>query len=471
MANGSKTKIWQFGANEIAEMIRRKEISCMESVTSHLERIEETNSKINAVSVVLHEAAIKSAREADKRHFKEDHAPPLMGVPMTVKENIDCKGSATTFGVRAMGGVKPSVDAPHIKNLKDAGAIVIGRTNTPDLGLRIHTDNDLRGPTLNPWNLSHTPGGSSGGDAAAVAAGMTPLGIGNDYGGSLRCPANFCGITTIRPSFGRVPDHMSLLPAEPAITLQLFMVQGPLTRRVGDLRTVLEIMSRYDPRDPRWLPVPFLASKSSQPVKVAMVLNPRGIDLEPAVEDGIRMAAEALTDAGYLVEETEPPNLDKIWQLWIELTGSEIRTFTMPAVKGIISKGAHAFLSHWVDTFPDCGYSGYMLGLAARNQIAREWTMFQDRYPLILGPVLHCQPFKVNEDIASKEHFLSILKGFRMNMSANLLGLPSVAVPVGISGDLPQGVQLIGPRFHEALCLEAAQSLEERFGIITPVEK
>jgi amidase len=310
MAHSSKTKIWQFGVNEIAEMISRKEISCLESVTSHLERIEETNSKINAASVVLYEAAIESAREADRKHFEEGFIPPLMGVPMTVKENIDCTGSATTFGVRAMKDVKPSVDAPHIKNLKDAGAIVIGRTNTPDLGLRIHTDNDLRGATLNPWNLSHTPGGSSGGDAAAVAAGMTPLGIGNDYGGSLRCPANFCGITTIRPSIGRVPDHMSLLPAEPAITMQLFMVQGPLARHVSDLRTVLEIMSQYDERDPRWLPVPFLGAEPSRPVRVAMVLNPGGIDLEPAVENGIRSAAEALTDAGYLVEEAEPPNLD-----------------------------------------------------------------------------------------------------------------------------------------------------------------
>ena len=470
MLQNSKTEIWQLGVNELAQMIRGREISCVESVNAHLERIEQINPKVNAITVPMHEEALKSAREADEKLSSDDKAPPLLGVPMTVKENIDCTGTATTFGVPALKGLKPSVDAPHIKHLKQAGAIVIGRTNTPDLGLRIHTDNELRGATLNPWDLSLTPGGSSGGDAAAVATGMTPLGVGNDYGGSLRCPANFCGVTTIRPSIGRVPDHMSLMPAEPAITLQLFMVQGPIARQVSDLRTSLQIMSQNDPRDPRWLPVPFLGENPPQTLKVAKVLSPGGLTLEPAIEDGIHKAAEALIDAGYEVEEAEPPRLKDIWQLWIELTGCEIREFTIPAARDIISKGGLTFLTQWIDTFPDCGYHGYIAGLATRNQIAREWATFQNQYPLILGPVFHSQAFKVDDDIAGKKEFSSILKGFRLNMSANLLGLPSVAVPVGISDDLPQGVQLIGTRFHEILCLDAAQAIEERLGIITPVE-
>ena len=469
MSQNSKTEIWQHGVDELAQMIKRKEISCVESVNAHLERIEQINSKVNAITVVLHEEAIQSAKNADELLSSDNHAPPLLGVPMTVKENIDCVNSATTFGLPALKELQPTVNAPHIQHLKDAGAIVIGRTNTPDLGLRIHTDNELRGATLNPWNLSHTPGGSSGGDAAAVAAGMTPLGIGNDYGGSLRCPANFCGVTTIRPSFGRVPDHMSLMPTEPAITLQLFMVQGPIVRQVKDLRTPLQIMSQNDPRDPRWLPVPFMGEGLSQPVKVAKVMSPGGLALEPAVEDGINKAAEALIDAGYEVEETEPPKLKELWQLWIELTGCEIREFTIPAARDMVSKGGLSFLTQWIDTFPDCGYHGYVMGLATRNQIAREWSFFQAQYPLILGPVFHTQAFKVDADIESKESFFSILEGFRLNMSANVLGLPSVAVPVGISNDLPQGVQLIGPRFHEDLCLDAAQAVEDRLGIFTPV--
>ncbi len=168
---------------------------------------------------------------------------------MTVKENIDCTGSATSFAVNFLKEAYPQADAPHIKNLKKAGAIVIGRTNMPDLGLRLHTDNDLYGATLNPWDFSRTPGGSSGGDAAAVAAGMTPLGLGNDYGGSLRQPACFCGVAAIRPSFGRVPDYMSLLPEEAAISMQLFMVQGPITRHVSDLLPILQNMSKFDPHE------------------------------------------------------------------------------------------------------------------------------------------------------------------------------------------------------------------------------
>ena len=205
MSTARKSAIWQLGVMELAGAIKKKEISCVEAIASHLDRIEAVNSKINAISVVLRDSALDAAREADKRLASGEPSPPLLGVPMTVKENIDCMGSATTFGVNALKQALPNADAPHVSNLIKAGAIVIGRTNMPDLGLRLHTDNDLHGATRNPWDTALTTGGSSGGDAAAVATGMTPLGLGNDYGGSLRQPAGFCGVAAIRPSMGRVP--------------------------------------------------------------------------------------------------------------------------------------------------------------------------------------------------------------------------------------------------------------------------
>ena len=464
----SKTQIWELSAMEIARAIKEKQISCEETMISHLERVETINGQTNAISVILQDAALDRARAGDRLIASGKSLPPLLGVPMTVKENIDCHGSATTFSLTILKDAQPQADAPHIRNLKNAGAIVLGRTNMPDIGMRLHTDNDLYGATLNPWDLTCTPGGSSGGDAVAVATGMTPIGLGNDYGGSLRQPACFCGVTTIRPTIGRVPDYMSSLPTEPAISMQLFMVQGPITRRVGDLLPVLQIMSRFDPRDPHWTPAPFLDNKTSNPIQVAKCIHFDGIDLDPAVTEGINKAAHALSDAGYTVEEIAPPRLNELWKLWIELTSSELRTFTLPSVRPMISQGTLTFLENWVDLHLDCGPQGYMAGLAIRNAIAREWSLFQQKYPLILGPVVGTQPFKIDRDIQSREGFEQILKGYPLSMAANVLGLPAVALPVGIANDLPQGVQLVAPRFHEPLCLNAAQAIEDALGTITP---
>jgi amidase len=469
MNTGTKTQIWQLSAMEIAKAIKQKEVSCEETIISHFERIETVNAKINAITVVLQDSALYAAKNCDKLLASGKTPPPLMGVPITVKENIDCKGSATSFGVNVLKQALPQTDAPHIKNLKNAGAIVLGRTNMPDLGLRLHTDNDLYGATLNPWDTSRTPGGSSGGDAAAVATGMTPIGLGNDYGGSLRQPACFCGVTTIRPSIGRVPDYMSLLPAEPAISMQLFMVQGPIARQVSDLLPVLQSMGQFDPRDPDWSPTPFIKKEISHKIRVAKCIRFKGTDLDPAVIDGINKAGDTLVDAGYIVEEIAPPKLNELWKLWIELTSSELRAFTLPSVKPIISQGALKFLTNWVDLHPDCGYSGYMAGLAMRKAIAREWSLFQQKYPLVLGPVVGTQPFGVDTDINSMDEFQQILEGYPLTMGANVLGLPAVALPVGMANNLPQGVQLVGPRYHECLCLDAAQAIEDRLGTISPV--
>ncbi len=464
----SETQIWKLSAMEIAQAVKQKQISCEETIVSHLERIETINGKLNAISVILNDSALDAARNADKLIASGKPLPPLLGVPVTVKENIDCDGSATTFSLKVLKDARPQTDAPHIRNLKNAGAIVLGRTNMPDVGMRLHTDNDLYGATLNPWDVTCTPGGSSGGDAVAVATGMTPIGLGNDYGGSLRQPACFCGVTTIRPSIGRVPDYMSSLPAEPAISMQLFMVQGPIARRVSDLLPILQIMSQFDPCDPHWIPAPFLNHKTSNPIHVAKCSHFEGIDLDPAVTDGINKAAHALSNAGYMVEEIAPPRLNELWKLWIELTSSELRTFTLPSVKPMISKGTLTFLENWIDLHPDCGPEGYMAGFAMRKAIAREWSLFQQKYPLILGPVVGTQPFKIDRDIHSREGFEQILKGYPLSMAANVLGLPAVALPVGIANGLPQGVQLVGPRFHEPLCLDAAQAVEDALGTITP---
>jgi amidase len=249
-------ELWRWDATQIAEAIRLGRISSREAVLASLERLAAVNGAVNAVTVVLAEEALAAADQADRGLRSGKLLGPLHGVPVTIKENIDQAGKATTNGVVAFKDLIADTDSPPAANWKRAGAIVIGRTNTPAFSLRWHTDNDLRGATLNPWDKTRTPGGSSGGAAASVVLAITPLAHGNDYGGSIRYPAYCCGLPGIRPTLGRVPAFNATAPDEPSISIQMCSVQGPLARRVRDVRLGLVAMSARDTRDPWWVPAP-----------------------------------------------------------------------------------------------------------------------------------------------------------------------------------------------------------------------
>jgi len=461
----------QMGACEIAVAIRERKVSCREVVSDHLARIEAVNGKLNAVTVTLNEQALAAADLIDNRIDAGQPVGPLAGVPITVKENIDLVGSATTFGLAPLKDAQPAVDAPHIAQLKRAGAIPIGRTNLSDFGLRPHTANRFRGETVNPWDGSTTPGGSSGGDAVAVATGMSALGLGNDYGGSLRGPAQFCGVCALKPSLGRVPDHMSLMPAEPAISTQLFLSQGVLARRVEDLRVALEHMSGFDARDPRWVPAPLFGSPTQTPTRVAVTFDPGGRGVGPQVAEAIKQAADRLCLAGYVVDEVEPPAVIDAWENWIELTGSEIKSLVLPGVKEIATPEALTFLNYWTELCSEGSLYSYMAALAHRNALARQWLQFQEKYPLILGPALTHTDFKPNFDIQSLEETRRFILASRLVMVANTLGLPAVVLPVTRTGGIPGSVQVIGSRFREDLVLDAAQRIEQPLLAPQAVEK
>jgi len=250
------SEIWQLSATELAHRIARRQLSSVEVVDAHLARIDAVNPALNAVVRVLADEARAGAVLADKRLAAGETVGPLHGVPFTVKENIDMAGLPTTWGVPALAQAVVPADAPVVERMRAAGAIPIGRTNLPDMALRVHTNSSLHGLTRNPWHPDRTAGGSSGGEAAALASGMSPIGLGNDIGGSLRNPANACGIASIRPSAGRVADA-GYVPAEDRmLAVQLMNVQGPMARRVADLRLALGILSAPDARDPRWVPAP-----------------------------------------------------------------------------------------------------------------------------------------------------------------------------------------------------------------------
>ncbi|MGI8927012.1 MAG: amidase [Tepidiformaceae bacterium] len=447
-------ELWRMGASDLAAAIRSKEVSSREVVKAHLDRIADVNPKINSVTVVL-EDALANADAAD-------------GVPFTVKENIDLVGSATTQGLVAMEHALPPLDAPHVAQLKAAGAVPIARTNLPDFGMRWHSDNALRGATKNPWDASRTPGGSSGGEAASLATGMTPLGLGNDYGGSLRWPSQCCGTTAIRPTLGRVPDASSLAPEEFPITLQLMAVQGPMARHVRDLRLALSCMSGADARDPWWTPAPLAGPDVAK--RVAVTVDPGGEGVDQDVAAGVRRAAAALKDAGYEVENVDPPAVGAGRDIWAKEVMAEMRVGLLPLLKQVASEDALTFLDQAMAVVGELDYAGYVGSFGTRNGIAREWAQFQERYPLVLGPVATMQPFPAGFDIAGADEVATIMRAMRLVVVCNLLGLPSVAVPVGVANGLPQGVQIIGGRYHEDLCLDAAEAIEQRLGVITPID-
>jgi amidase len=291
------TDLWRMSARELGALVAGKKVSVREVVEAHVQRIQAVNPSVNAITMLL-EDSLADAEAKDALLAKRVGMGPFFGVPFSVKVNIDVKGSATTEGVRGLKGNVVDADSPHVGMLRRAGAIPIARTNMPDFGLRYHTDNDLYGPTINPWNRALTPGGSSGGDAVAVATGMVPLGLGNDFGGSIRYPAQCCGVCGLRPSRGRIASSTrATSQGSISHSLRSMAVQGPLARRVGDLRAALQIMSAFDPRDPHWVPAP-MDGKLRKPFRIALITDPAGLGVDDSVRRGVNKAASILEKHG-----------------------------------------------------------------------------------------------------------------------------------------------------------------------------
>lgn len=461
-------EIWRMGAVDLAAAIRSKKLKSREVVEAHLARIASVNPRVNAVTATLDEAALEAADSADARVAAGQAMGPLHGVPISVKENIDLLGSPTTQGVVPLADAMPSLDAPQVTHIKNAGAIPFARTNLPDFGMRWHSDNALRGATVNPWDRSRTAGGSSGGEAAALATGMTPLGLGNDYGGSLRWPSQCNGTTAIRPTLGRIASAGSFEPQDSPMTLQLFAVQGPMARHVRDLRVALEIMSAPNSRDPWYTPAPLRGP--DVPRRVAVCADPGGLGVHPDIAAGVARAADALRDAGYQVDDVELPVIELARDTWDDLVMCELRMGLAPLLEQLACADALTFLKHAFARRPALDHAGYMQGFAARSAVARAWSEFHSRYPLVLGPVATIQPFPVGHDLAGPAEVGEILNGLRLVVLGNLLGLPAAVVPVGVANGLPQGVQLIGDRYREDLCLDAADAIEVRLGLVTPID-
>ncbi|KPI32572.1 Amidase [Actinobacteria bacterium OV320] len=470
------TQPWQLSATELAAAVRAREISSTELVRSCLERVEETNPRLNALVDLRPEEALEEARRADERTVSGAELGPLHGVPVSIKINTEQRGHATSNGIPALAHRPAEGDAACVTALRTAGAVPLGRSNSPAFSFRWFSTNELHGRTLNPWDAGRTPGGSSGGAAASLAAGMTPLAQGNDIGGSIRFPAACCGVVGVRPTVGRISDWAPPAYADtPAGPVQLDFpptvhscaVQGPLARTVADARLALHAMTTPDLRDSAGVPAVPLRPRPAGPARVLLVRGNGTVKNHPAVDRALDRAAAHLDDAGHGVEEVaELPLLAEAARLWALLITEDIRPM-LPVVHQLggddirtALEGHFAAAAELWGERPDL--ETYINGWARRATLVTRLQELLGGDRILLTPVCAEPPFEQDADITDRDRALQLFPAMWPMTAVPVLGFPAVTVPVHVENGLPFSVQLIGGRFEEDLVLDAAQAVEDR---------
>jgi len=451
------SELWKLSATELASHVKTKKLTAVEITTAHLERLATVNPALNAVVQEFPEEALSAARAVDTQIANGQDPGPLCGVPVTIKVNADQTGHATTNGLKIIKDLVAKTDSPVVSNIKKAGGVIVGRTNTPAFSLRWFTNNDLHGQTLNPHDKSITPGGSSGGAAAAVASGICAIGHGTDIGGSIRYPAYACGLHGLRPTLGRIPAY-NASGDERNIGAQLMAVSGPLARTMDDIALALEAMSAADPRDPWWVPAPI--DLGTFPKRAALTIAPEGMPVVPEVKAALTDAAKRLEADGWTVEEVPCPPMREAADLNAKLWMGEMRY----GAKEMIAKEAEAN-SMWIfdrmtKRSPDIDMHGLLIALQARAGLLREWSLFMQKYPVLLCPVSGQLPFPQQYDVSSDQNFNAAMEAQLTQLAIPLLGLPGLTVSTGFAGKTPVGVQLIAGRYREDILLAAGTSIE-----------
>lgn len=457
------SELWQLGALQLAERIKAGEVTSREVVEAHLARIDAVNPHLNAIVRRLDESALAAADAADKALADvadRSMLPLFHGVPCTVKENIDLAGTPTTQGIPALAGAVASSDAPVVERIRAAGAIPIGRTNLPDLGLRIHTRSTLHGLTRNPWNPDVTAGGSSGGEASALASGMSPLGLGNDIGGSLRNPAHCCGIASIKPTTGVVPMATVVPPEDALLAGQVMLAEGPMARRVADVRAALGVLAGRSPRDPRSVTAVLTDLGPDEKLRIAVMPDPPGGNTHPEIAAAVRRAADVLADLGHDVVEATPPDYELSIELWAALLLGDI-AIQKPLLDLVLSPEASGILDALQARYPEPTLESVLNQNGQRFAVARAWSEFFTEYPVLLSPTWAMPPFEHDADARGDEIAELLADTLRPVLQGNLLGIPAAVVPFGFAAGTPVGVQVYGDRFTDLRCLAIAEQIEQ----------
>ena len=332
--------------------------------------------------------------------------------------------------------------------------------------MRITTDNPLHGRTLNPWNADRTPGGSSGGEASALASGMSPLGLGNDIGGSVRNPAFCCGVASLKPSAGRIPHASSIPPEDSRLAAQLLLTEGPMARHVKDLRLAYETLSGRDSRDPQSTDAPLYGPDVKK--RAAIVTDIPGVELPESTRDALLQAAIALKEMGWETVEIQPPELAHVHEVWMHHLSADFKPL-LGDMSAVMTDAPLEFLRLLCER-NDPAAVGLANIHAERNRLSRLWSEFFTANPIMVGPTWTGPQFEHDADINGVVGLELAIDLLRFISPANVLGLPSAAIPIGVTDGLPTGVQVYADRWRDDLALSGAEAIEAVVGQICPID-
>jgi Asp-tRNA(Asn)/Glu-tRNA(Gln) amidotransferase A subunit family amidase len=445
----------------MAGMVRNSAVSPVELVDAHLKQIALQNPRLNAFVIVREAEARADAQRAEAAIMQGEPLGVLHGVPVTVKDSFDMAGLPTLCGSRFRAGHKAAEDATAVARLRAAGAIILGKTNTPELLSAYETDNFITGRSNNPWDVERTPGGSSGGEAAAIAAFCSAGGIGSDGGGSIRVPAHFCGIGGLKPTPGRIPAY-GHFPAlnHPA---GLLSVAGPLARSAEDLRLLFAVLAGYDFEDPFSAPVP-LRPASLAGIRVGLLEQFYDVPVDPEIRRAVNQAARDLAGVGIAAEPFHPQGVERAPNLWWFFFGQLPAPFTRQLIQGRETD------AHWTATEflagaleqPAPTVEQLLLNLAKRDRMRTALLRQMEQFPVLLMPPCGVTAFRHRErcwKVGAAE--IGLFQAMMPATPFNLLGLPAVVIPYAISTEgLPIGIQLVGKPYEEEVLLELAVRLE-----------
>ncbi len=464
--------LWQLSASEVAANVRGREITAVEVAQSTLDRLAAVNPAINAVVTEMPDEALAEAARVDEAIERGDDPGPLAGVTVTIKVVADQAGHPTTNGLRIQQDLVAEVDSPLVSNLRSAGAVIVGRTNTPAFSLHWFTRNSLHGHTRNPRNPALTPGGSSGGAASAVAAGIGAIAHGSDIAGSIRYPAYACGVHGLRPTLGRVPTMNATAKADRGIGGLLMAVSGPIARTIEDLRLGFAAMATEDLRDPWYTPAPLGLPLGEK--RAAMCIAPEGWEVVPEVEAAVRDAARRLEDDGWSVEEVGIPPIREPAMHQARLWLAQYRQGDYGAVAREDDPDANFVFQQMEARCPAPTLDEMMDTLRLQATFSRQWRLFLEEYPVLLCPVSAELPFPDMLITESPEAFERVMEAQLFQIGFPFMALPGLTVSTslvdGPHGQTPVGVQLVAGRYHEARLFRAAEAIERAGVPSSPVD-
>lgn len=441
----------------MARLIRERKASPVEVAEAHLQQISRLNPALNAI-VTLAPDLMERAKAAEDAVMRGDNLGALHGIPITIKDTIETAGLRTTSGSKMRAEYVPQTDAPAVTRLKAAGAIILGKTNAAEMAMDYTADNPVFGRTDHPHNANLTPGGSSGGEAVAIATGMSPGGLGSDLAGSIRIPSHFCGITGLKPTTGRVPGEGQFPPSTGPYSLGA--VIGPMARRVRDLRTLINVLGND------------LSAEQGDELCGSRVAWYSDDGVAPVTDEtahAVETAARALSDAGLICEEARPPHVERGNELWLKLFSRASVVQLRKVYKGREHEGG-SFVS-WrlstADDNPPPTLDEYFAGWMERDRLREELLEWMQTTPIMVAPV-GATPAYAHDTlkVTVRGSTIGTFRAFSYAQTFNVFDLPVVTVPAGQSNDgLPIGVQLVGRPFEEGMVLAAAEIVEQALGV------